>query len=333
MNNRVAILLITLILTASTFLGVRETANEVASRLNTQYSKILTSACRSAAERMEYDESTYSVMGTELIRKNVIDSYFNTFLISLEEATSTDAGNDTNPSVNRIVLYKNIPVILLIDVNGFYVWYNAFEGGMLTAKMSSLTTYGASISGIKNYYVRFFLGNRVQVSVKGEDVIYDGTPVEVYEKMGNPSDLAFLSNYDTYERHRNEYIANLVEREVEYYINNENLERQWTNSNRSDYTFEMPEVSMNDWMEMVEYPSVISFYQGKQINNGRTIINTYAFSASEFAPAQEYYATSDHLYHRADCALLTEDDKKSRTYRSRRELASKGYSPCGSCRP
>lgn len=333
MNSRIAIFLGIMLLTLSAYMGVRGTANEVASRLNTQYSKILTEACRTATERMEYDESGYAVMATKDVRESVIDAFFNTFLISFEEATAKDGKIDSEPSINRMILYKNIPVILLMDVNGFYVWYNTFENDMLTSKMSSLTSYSKTISGSDIYYIRFFLGNRVQVSKKGEDIVYDGTPKEVYKKLGCPSELIFLSDYEKYAAYRNEYVADLVEDQVEYYINNENLERQWTNSDRSDYVFEMPQISMSDWMEMVEYPSVISFYQGKQINNGAAMINTYAFSGSEFAPMKEYYVTDDNLYHKKECDELTDEDRKQRSFSSRRELAAHGYSPCTKCRP
>lgn len=333
MHTRVALLLGVLLLTTSLYFGIRETANGVASRLNTQYSKVLTSACRTAAEKMQYDESTYSVMGSDTIRENVIDAFFNTFLISFEEVTTKETDNESNPSVNRVQLYKNIPVVLMIDINGFYVWYNAFEDGMLTAKISSLTTYSETISGSDIYYVRYFLGNRVQVSLKDDAVIYDGTPEDVYDKLGSPGELSFLADYDSYAEYRNTYIANLVEEQVQYYINNENLERRWSNTNRSDYTFEMPEVSMSDWIEMVEYPSIISFYQGKVINNGNTMINTYAFSGSEFAPVAEYYVTDDGYYHSSSCSDLSDEDKEGRTYTSRRELAADGYEPCTKCKP
>ena len=333
MNTKIALLLGGLLLTFSTYFGIRETVNTVASRLNTQYSKVLTSACRTAAEKMEYDESLYAVMGTEEIRENVINAFFNTFLISFEEATSEEDGVESNPSNNRVLLYKNIPVILLIDINGYYVWYNTFEDGMLTAKVSSLTTYSETVQGDQIYYVRFFLGNRVQVSIKGDPTVYDSTPAEVYEQLGSPSALSFMADYDSYADYRNAYIANLVEEQIGYYINNENLERSWANQNRGDYVFEMPEISMNDWMEMVEYPSVISFYQGKQLNNGSAMINTYAFSGSEFAPVAEYYVTDDGYYHLSTCEELSEEDKEGRVYTSRRELAADGYLPCNECDP
>ncbi len=330
--TRITIVLATFLITFSTYFGIRETANIVASRLNTQYSQVLTAACESAAEKMDNDDVSYAVMASEKVREDVVNTFFNTMLLSFENVTTLEEDIESEPSVNRMVMYKNIPVILLIDTNGFYVWYSTFEDDGLVGKISSMSTYSESIQEGDVYYVRYFLGNRVQVSLKTEDTVYDGKPEEVFEELGEPGALDFLATDEKYARHRNAYIANLVEKQVGYYINNENLERSWSNNNYSDYVFEMPEMSMSDWMEMVEHPSVISFYQGKEINNGSALINTYAFSASEYAPGKTYCITSDGKYHRYECEELSEDDRE-RTFSSRKELAKNGYEPCDECRP
>ncbi len=336
-------LFLTIVLVGTSYYGVQAEIQTTVEQFTVSYSQILTTACKSAIEKAYADESSQNELGTvagdEETRWDMIDAFFNSLAINFSEMKVTDfATDEEGEMINQSILYKYVPVVLILDKDGFYTWYSEFEydssvgADVLVGKMSTLTTWSDIItSGADVYYLRYYMDNYVQVTKNDDTTIYSGSVEKVFEDMGSPSALAtYIGSYEVYDAVRDTYLAEFVDTYIGYYINNENKQREWSGNTGSDYEFYTPQISDGDWMEIVESPTVISFLQGFEIFDGVDKLNVYAYSASEYARNNIYYVTSDGLYHSENCPHLSESDK-TRKYTSRRELAEMGYDPDHDC--
>lgn len=344
--NRMTAIFLVMFLTFSTLFGYRSAIHTAAAQMNVKYSQYLTNATHAAADQMVYNEDTGESMGTPAIRSEVERAFFNTLLTNMGAALTTQADAGTNGAAKDVrILYKYIPVVMMIDNDGFYTWYNIYTDDGLDGQTSSLTTWGNTYAeGGQTYYVRFFLGDRVQVTTKGSTDVIDGKPVEVFEKCGKPSTLTgVIDSEDNYNIERNRVVAKSVEDTIQYYINYENQVNGYTDDDGNvtqrgqKYVFTMPQISGGDFVEMVEHPSVISFLQGVKINDAAGYLNIYAFTGGEYKANKRYYVTGNPsngtgYYHVDGCSKVTDADK-TRIYSSRRELATLGYKPCPDCDP
>lgn len=337
------IFFLTIILIGSSYYGVQALIQTTVEQYTVAYSQILTAACKAAIDKGYSNEGSSAEIGTiasdEETRWEMIDAFFNTLSINFSEMKVTDfATNEDGEMINQSILYKYVPVVLILDKDGFYTWYSEFEYDpsvgteVLTGKMTTLTTWSDIItSGPDVYYLRYYMDNYVQVTKNDDETVYKGTVEEVYSSMGSPAALSqYIGTYEIYDSARDTYLARFVDDYIGYYINNENKQREWSGNNGSDYELFTPQISNGDWMEIVESPTVISFLQGFEIFDGGDKLNVYSYSASEYAENGTYYLTSDGLYHSADCPHLSDADK-TRKYTSRRELAEMGYDPDHDC--
>jgi hypothetical protein len=96
------------------------------------------------------------------------------------------------------------------------------------------------------------------------------------------------------------------------------------------YNFSIPVVSKNDWNNTIDGITFMAFLQGVPVPNTDIQINTYAFCASSLKNIHFYYGTSDMLYHKEECSVLTNKDIK---FQNRKDAASEGYFPCSICKP
>lgn len=357
MFNRVSILFLVLMFAVSGYLGYTVDVQRQASKLNRIYSNALTTALDDAAGQMSYSETTQTAMGTEEIRNNIINTFFNTLSITFGynlittdeennelayELTHDRKNSDTYvwsaSDVERQGLYRHIPLILLVDNDGFYVWYSEtttdinIEHGRISSKYtwSEESTIGRSSSSTYNCFIRYYLGNKVSIRVKTTDssVTFTGTIEDVFNELIDNfgeehikdsslkrlffEDQGYNESYDEsklytyYAERRNHIVAESVEEYVQYYINNKNMMNsidsesisEAYSSDRTYYlndtniTFEMPELSDEDWMDMLQNPTVISFLQGLKVQDLQKTINIYSFSGSEYGK-DAMYGTDD----------------------------------------
>ena len=239
-------------------------------------------------------------------RQGAIESYFR----SLAGSFMKD-GADEN-------LMVSVPIVLLIDVDGFYVNYNAlFDWSSVKnvaalddftqpMQMGPLVTWGEEKYG---YLVRYYLddyvevtdrttgkkraGNRkdvaaemVQYGIDGDIIEFlDGTKHTTTGAGGTGSDLGeeFVVSKET-------QIIRSMEGMLETYINQYNYS---AGRNAGGYKLEMPEVSGEMWHRMLENPTLIAFLQGKSVNNSKEIINTYAYAGAELFKGDIYFITEE----------------------------------------
>ena len=325
-------------------------ATEVQSKageLNKQYAKYLTNATQDAAQVMEYNSETGTFLDKEQVREDAVRIFFNTLAIMFDAGLENNT--DHGLKETQVMIKHYVPAILLVDENGFYVWHSFYQGGEMQYEISPLTTWSKTVrSGSKDYYVRYFLHDHVQVSVAtgGANQVFDGSVDYVKNQLQKAglynASLNFLDNYSKYKAERDAFVAQSVQLQLMYYINNENDMSKSDGIPDNDYYFEMPTISSGDWIEMVENPSIISFLQGNKFTDLYDFINIYSFAGGENKKTTGFVA-KDHagiktgvkgFYHVRGkaCSIYGAGDPDA-IFNSRRSATMEGYDPCPECNP
>lgn len=281
------------------FFGIYSMSVDVASQAavkNNQYQNYLTTATYDASKTMQQSMTDGIAMPTEADRKKVVKTFFNSLAM--------DFGYTTTEDMNRLHVY--VPVVALIDTDGYYIVYN-YEGKVtsedgsesvhkLLSVITSINTWATNLSGDKGTYaVRYYLGHKVSVITPDGDE-YTGEQEEVLKELNQYSsadadkfktELGFREDpkassdaMKTFESKRNMVIIQETEEKIEYYINQHN---NLAKSYGTSYTFSMPETKQDDWIRMVENPTCIAFLQGMQVSNSTDYLNIYSLSGGELS--------------------------------------------------
>lgn len=243
-----------------------------ASVKNSQYTNYLTSATYDAVKEMKKSTDGTVMMPDSSSREKVINTFFNSLAM--------DFGYDTTEDMTKLKSY--VPVVVMVDNNGYYIGYNHqyldAEGNThLKSVITDLNTWSTT-SG--NYIVRYFLGTKVNVTDLNTMKFYSGTYDEVYDKLSKPTALKELGfdSESSFTKRRNEIIIPKIQDTVEYFINNQN---KVASALRSDYTFEMPLTSSDDWARALENPTCIAFLQGVRVSDTSKYLNIYSLTGGE----------------------------------------------------
>ena len=340
---------------------VQSTAGE----LNKQYAKFLTNATQDAAQAMQFNNKTGTFMDRQDTRDEIIRIFFNTLSVmfddgmlnrnytkdEIESETGVHAGNslETYLRETQAKVKSYVPAVIMVDTNGFYIWHGFYRDGEMKYEITPLTTWSKVVhSGATDYYVRYFLHDRVQIAVAtgGTNKVFDGTTEYVKKKLQDAGlysgSLNFLDTYDKYNEERNVFVAQSIQLQLMYYINNENTKIEADGIPDNDYYFELPTVSSGDWIEMVENPSIISFLQGNKFTDLYDFINVYSFAGGENKKITGFVAQditglstgAKGFYHVKDkpCSILG-TAAPNEYFSTRRGAAEEGYDPCPECNP
>lgn len=269
---------------------------------NSQYQNYLTTATYDAAKEMHQSMVDNIALPEEKDREKVIKTFFNSLAM--------DFGYTTNEDMNRLHLY--VPVVALIDTNGYYIAYN-YEGKdpdtnehKLFSVITSINTWTTNLSGEKGtYIVRYYLGHLVSVITPDGDEFY-GSQEDVLSNLSGYSsvdadkfktELGFTETpnetdaLNLYDSKRNSVIIMETEEKIEYYINQHN---KIAESYNTSYTFSLPETDQDDWIRLVQNPTCIAFLQGMQVSNTTGYLNIYSLSGGELSKNKELsFANTD----------------------------------------
>ncbi len=241
---------------------------------NIEYSDYLSSAAFDAVKEMKKHSNGNILMKEPLDRDRVSDMFFNSLAM--------DFGYDTNEDLTMLRMY--VPAVVLIDTNGYYVSYNIkykddLGNTHLKPVITDINTWSKTTSDGK-YLVRYGLGRQVTVTEVTKQIVREGDYRDVYKDFDSPASLAALgfNNDNEFISIRNEILISQIQDTVEYYINNHN---EVASQFQPDYLFEMPTTSKDEWVRVLENPTVIAFMQGIRINNSQNYLNIYALSGGE----------------------------------------------------
>lgn len=248
-----------------------QTESSVAA-IKRQYRTYMQEACESAIDSIDFSKGT--VFMAEADRKKVINTFFRTL-----------AGSFNREGAYADELIKYIPVIILVDYDGFYVWHEK----QIDAKAEEFVSWSEDVG---KYVVRYYLDGYVKVTDTVAGGVYYGKGEEVYNLL-NETLLIFLSNEEELELRKNRTITSAVKQTIEYFIN----------SNRSNelnvgYDIELAELNDEEWGRLLKSPTILAFLQGKQLKeiNSNIVLNIYSFSGTEITGTYHYFIDESNRY-------------------------------------
>lgn len=264
------------------FFGIYSASTDIttaAAVKNRQYTEYLSSAAYDAAKEMKKNADGTSTLPTENDRGRVVHTFFN----SLE----MNFGYDTEEESNMLKMY--VPVVALIDTNGFYICHNvrsldktkSDNPYRLVSSITDISTWGKSVSDdTDTYLIRYYLSDKVDVTKASDNKTVSGDYAEVYQELGSPQALkdAGFDDNKLFTTIKNETIIPEIQEEIEYYINRQN---DVTSVFQPNYTFEMPMTREDDWARLLENPTCIAFLQGIRVSNTKRYLNIYSLGGGE----------------------------------------------------
>jgi len=266
------------------FFGVFSSQTDMqtaASIKNRQYTSYLASATTDAASEMASETKEANTLPYKSSREKVVNTFFSSLAINF--------GYDTKEDMTKLRMY--VPVIAMIDTDGYYVAYNKdfMSADGVPSLESAITTINTWTAVKPHLTVRYYLGNKVDITTNNGKFISD-TYANVYSEIKKlnknggyslyQSELEALgfNDKDKFEHYRNETIIQDIQDKVEYYINNQN---KVAAALQPEYIFEMPLTKTDDWVRVLENPTVIAFMQGVRISDSKRYLNIYSLGGGE----------------------------------------------------
>lgn len=305
---------------------------------STEYENHLTRACQASVSSQEVmnDLSGTYLYNTDFKREKAINLFFSTLERGFNYVNDSNKANE---------LTYHVPVLCLIDSDGYYILYNApytsDDGSlMVSSVLTPINTWGTTAKN-DQYLIRYFLSDYVEVTQLETGQAKKGVFQSVYEYFGKPESLEALSSREEFENHKIDTIITEINEKVELYINqyNYSVNRLEDDGVRSDYdihyTFELPQIKYEDWCNLIDAPSTLAFLQGNQINNGNNNLNIYSMAGGEMIKRNGCYMqkrNEEYIYHRAGCSMLSTDIDSDYGL-TKEECAKQGYYPCRECNP
>ena len=274
---------------------------------NRQYTKYLTSATTDAASEMVTEAKEAVVMPYKSSRERVVNTFFSSLAVNF--------GYDTGEDLTKLRMY--VPVVCMIDTDGYYIAYNKdfITPDGVPSLESAITTINTWSNSTAHIIIRYYLGNKVDVTFN-DNKFFTGKYSEIYNEVlkqyGNSSvyvtelkSLGFNDRYE-FERIRNETIIQDIQDKVEYYINNQN---KVAAALQPEYIFEMPLTKSDDWVRLLENPTVISFMQGIRISDTAKYLNIYSLGGGEVRRdrATHYNSAKQYVYDSSGNLISVED--------------------------
>lgn len=226
-------------------------------------------------------------------------------------------------------LNRYIPVILVTDKDGFYIYYSEviLKAGekILNKRWSEKLSY---IYEDSSYIIRFTLGNEIKLYDKESFEVLEGD----YRDIKALTTCSYLRDKESFEIIRRRTIIKAISSHMSIYIN-------YYNNIASDfgitYEFWLPEIERTDWDRTIDDVSFFVLFQGYPYNAAELdTYNRYAFGGARIAKSKVYYITNkrgEKYYHKDNCNEVGTDT--GIPYYTKEECAKEGAFPCDKCIP
>ena len=358
--SKLSIIFAIVIITAFLPLSWFTNAGTVMARRSQEIQNDMTCAAYDAMQAVTVEDD--HAFGTTTQRSEALDSFY----MSLASSNGLVAAG----GISEAVISSHIPFVALIDSDGVYVAYSKDyntwgNSEKRTYKVSPVTTYSESytLSGGEQYTIQFKLNNTATVYYNGSKIA-DGNYKELKAALQDLKNerkdgygaydlLKFMETKEKFNEEKQIVITNVVVRTVENYMN-ENMAtdknnltngKNGYNIHNAQYKIVIPQDRKADFANALTSPTVISFYQGDQIQTGNTYVMTFALTGGEMSDMDKYFITKegDTLYYHSSTTCphfrghLGGKDTDSGKYISEEryytmeEAATMGAYPCPDC--
>ena len=254
-------------------------------------------------------------------RDKALNVFFDTLYTNLNLADN---------EISKYTLQGYIPVIVLIDYDGFWIYsmeaYKNDAGeeiGEMIWKPKKSFAYEQ-----EGFVFLFTLDDYVQAFDIKNNKFFEGK-LEAVKAYLPSSEL--LQDEALFEQVRKRTIVECIKNDVNTEINEHN---KFARLFGITYNFIPPVISNDDWQNNIEDIGILSFIQGIPIGLSGERYNSYSLGAARVVRKEHYFIQQSdnglYYYHREQCPLVT---SKGQIYDSRQQCAIKGAFPCKSCKP
>ncbi len=227
-------------------------------------------------------------------------------------------------------LREYIPIILITDENGFYIYYmdQYVEQGevVLGDRWSEKYPYIYEDNG---FIYKFTLGDMVTLYNKDTQEFITGN----YKELGTIYTESIMAKKDIFDSIRRTAIIHAIEVKMNYYINKYN---HMASQFGITYQFWLPIIDRADWYRTIDDISMFVIFQNYPYNAGSLdTYNRYAFGGARITKSHLYYIknlNSIKYYHKENCRYLTVNGQEN-WYYTKEECALEGAFPCPYCNP
>ena len=258
-------------------------------------------------------------------------------------------------------LKSHVPALAIIDYNGLYMYsideytnvdssgneetyldhklkpkrYFSYMYGIKNGALIEQENLPDNLDSVSIYLVNFTMDDYVYITNgSGNKTAFYLEDNKNNDALGTSDDELKQEIIRHLKVQRTKTISKIVSEEMSYSVNAHNIH------SNINYEFYFPEISANDWGQMVNNIGIIAFVQG--INIGNDILDYTAHGMSALKVADRYYVSRTiriseemNYYHNTeDCSLYEEQLKPiNGYYLSKMDAAALGYYPCPVCNP
>ncbi len=331
----VVVIILTLSLSIPTRVHLRET--EMVMDVKQRYKIAMEMAVDDAMDGIVETDNGSDVY---LNKDYLLEQFYHTLFINLGCPNDSDIQN-------RVKTF--IPVVLLVDKDGYYISFSTVVEGN-----DGLSVIGKNWTDKLPYtYVEENSGRIFNFTLGDEISVYDPYTNMVHE--GRYQDLARLSMFSVDDRSRGMYrsellcggrfdeirrntIINSITESMTYYINVHNsIAQQFGIS----YKFSLPYVEEDDWARTIDDISMFALFQGMPYASTDVrlgYLNLYTIGGARIYKKSYYYIVPEGsvpYYHKTGCEKLDSAGASSMAhpYESAADCAAQGAYPCSDCHP
>ena len=258
---------------------------------------------------------------------------------------------DSPTGQNELKLY--IPVLLVTDVDGFYVMHHCKNEAESISVMqwshkmpycfSSIMKDPNDPSAVFKYTIDYRMNDEISLALtyKGVTKFYEGK----YKYLSTLYTDSMLDSFmdaaarpgqvfsaEKFDEIRISAMTYQIAKKVNYYVNKHN---DIAGSYGISYEFSLPESSTDSFARTIDSVSMMAIFQGYPFGVGTDdVYSRFSVSGSRLFKTGRYVVQAGEggvkYYHRSNCPKGTD---KSTTFSTKRECAEHGAYPCSSCSP
>ncbi|WP_438350939.1 hypothetical protein ACP8HI_09985 [Paenibacillus sp. FA6] len=284
-----------------------------------RYNRAIDTATQDAAKALlsngnHRDETEYETLKNVKINKDeAVQTFFNTLYLNFGIFNDRDGQG---------VLKNYVPALMIVGYDGYYMYSwdeytNASGEKEIQHVWSPKKPYSYSDQNGNTF--AFTLDDYVIVNRNGDQKWFEGFRSEI----ASESSISLLYDADTFDQVRRTSIVNLLQQDLEFYIN------QYNNYSKRlgvAYTFTIPLISQEEWNNTIDDVGVLAFVQG--IPMGEKYYNNYALGGSRVVKQPIYNGIiangRKYYYYRNACVSSFRTEEM---FTSERDAAANGYIP------
>ncbi|MFB4321663.1 hypothetical protein RB298_04900 [Priestia sp. BR_2] len=301
-------------------LDLRASALSKVNYLEDQYDTALKTASQDAAVLLninEYQEYEAGYQSNKFFNANkelAIDAFFRSLYLNF---------NIENDPISQGAFSSYVPAVVVTDYDGYWIY--------------ALTEYSNSQGEIaykhmwrpkKPYAFTDQQGNVFNFTLDGYVRVHDvstRTWIKGWQQdLAGRYNIPLLNDKAAFEAQRRTIIVDSIQQDLAFVINKHN---EFVSKYGISYSFSLPYIPKEDWVNTIDDIGVIAFIQGIPI--GDRYYNNYAFGGGRLVKKPVIYGSVDQqtgirYYYRDSCSYPYRIEE---AFSSEKEAAAAGYFP------